>query len=68
VLLCESRMVGDFGGMAEMGEAERERVVRGWRKRYALGLVGVGDREVEEPGRGRWVIDEARFVISVEEA
>jgi len=55
-LLCGSHVLSDFQGMGRLGKEERDRTVRGWGKRYALGsLVGIDGVEREN-------IDEAIFV------
>lgn len=61
VLLCGSRMLGNFEGMGMMGREERNNVVRGWGKVYSMGMV-VGLDGVEREG-----IDEAVFVEDVED-
>ena len=56
LLLCGSRMLGDFEGMGIMRREEIEDIVRGWGKVYSMGML-VGVDGVEREG-----IDEAAFV------
>jgi len=56
LMLCGSHMLGDFSGMAMMSRSERDIVIRGWDKRYAMGsLVGVDGVERES-------VDESKFI------
>lgn len=42
IALCGSRMLADFKGLSDLDTRERDAVVGGWGKRYAMGtLVGV---------------------------
>ena len=60
--LCGSHMLGNFKGMAQMRKGERDAIVKGWRKKYAMGsLIGVDG--VEREG-----IDEQIFVKSARDA
>ena len=51
-------MLDDFKGMALMARAQRDKEVRSWDKRYAMGSV-IGVDGVEREG-----IDESLFVVT----
>ncbi len=55
IALCGSRMLVDFKGLSALDRRERDAVVGGWGKRYAMGTV-VGVDGVERDG-----IDEQDF-------
>lgn len=56
--MCGSSMLDDFKGMALMARAQRDKEVRSWDKRYAMGSV-IGVDGVEREG-----IDESLFVVT----
>ncbi|KAL8995625.1 MAG: hypothetical protein Q9169_004668 [Polycauliona sp. 2 TL-2023] len=55
-LICESSILGDFRGLAELERKPRDEIIKGWEKVYKMG-------ELTSTNRGeRWGVDEARFI------
>ena len=55
-LFCGSHVLGEFQGMGEMGDRERNEVITSWGKQYKLGTL-VGIHGVEREG-----VEERLFV------